>query len=83
MKINVLFFASAKDVFRCAATDVVLEEACTVLALKQQLASQFDVPLAEVEKLRASIDQDFARDEDLVDPQQHREVALFPPVTGG
>ncbi|RUM51275.1 MAG: MoaD/ThiS family protein, partial [Marinomonas sp.] len=35
------------------------------------------------EKVKAAIDFDFARDDDLVDPAKVRELAFFPPVTGG
>ena len=83
MPINVLFFASARDVFGQSEAEIELTAPISLLAFKQQLAEQLQVDLAKVALLRAAIDQDFARDDDLIDPAKHCEVALFPPVTGG
>ncbi|WP_197464599.1 MoaD/ThiS family protein [Marinomonas aquimarina] len=81
--LKVVFFASLRETMKCDELELPVEGTLTVRQLKEKLAEQLQQPLLLEEKVKAAIDFDFARDEDLIEPDKVREVAFFPPVTGG
>ena len=81
--LKIVFFASLRETMKCDELELPVESALTVRQLKEKLAKQLQQPLLLEEKIKAAIDFDFARDDDLIEPEQVREVAFFPPVTGG
>jgi molybdopterin synthase sulfur carrier subunit len=85
MAIEMLYFAWVRERMGCAQ-EVVTPPAdvTTVAALVDWLADRdatSSAALADRARLRAAVDQDFvAMDASIVGA---REIALFPPVTGG
>lgn len=81
--LKVVFFASLRETLGVAETEYSLSNSLTVAELKAKLAEQLAQGDALLQAgLQASIDFEFARDQDLV-PMGATEVAFFPPVTGG
>ena len=85
MAIDMLYFAWVRErIGRGAETVTPPAEVATVSALIDWLATLSDghaAALGDRERLRAAVDQRFVHlDVSLADS---REVALFPPVTGG
>jgi molybdopterin synthase catalytic subunit len=80
-QLTVLFFALLKDQIGASSLDILLVDTATVKDLKAELGNRF--PRAEVILSRsiASVNQEFAFDEDLL--PDGADVALFPPVSGG
>lgn len=81
--INVVFFASLRETLKSDGLSVELDQPITVFELKQKLAQQLNQPVLLDETVKTAIDYDFARDTDVIDIESVREVAFFPPVTGG
>lgn len=81
--LKIVFFASLRETMKCDELELSVDSALTIRQLKEKLAEQLQQPLLLEEKVKAAIDFDFARDDDLIEPDSVREVAFFPPVTGG
>ncbi|MBJ7551928.1 MoaD/ThiS family protein [Marinomonas ostreistagni] len=81
--LKIVFFASLRETMKCDELELQIESELTVRQLKEKLAEQLQQPLLLEEKVKAAIDFDFARDDDVIEPEKVREVAFFPPVTGG
>lgn len=81
--LKIVFFASLRETMKCDELELSVDLALTIRQLKEKLAEQLQQPLLLEEKVKAAIDFDFARDDDLIEPDSVREVAFFPPVTGG
>ena len=82
-KLKVVFFASLRESLGIAETEIELIQDMTVGQLKSQLAQ--NLPSGELllqSGIQASIDFEFARETDMV-TLEAKEVAFFPPVTGG
>ncbi|GAA0834878.1 MAG: MoaD/ThiS family protein [Marinomonas sp.] len=82
-KLTVVFFASLKESLAIGQYQVVGDFPMSVKALKQMLASELengDALLAA--GIQSSVDYEFARDTDMIS-NTAKEVAFFPPVTGG
>ncbi|TBR42172.1 MoaD/ThiS family protein [Marinomonas agarivorans] len=83
-KIKVCFFASLREQLAMESTQVVLSKPLSVLELKEKITAQYAQGSHLLDKgIQASIDFEFARDQDIIDPETVNEVAFFPPVTGG
>jgi MoaE-MoaD fusion protein len=80
-KISILFFATLKDLAGTSKLDLEIPEEFNILALKNQLNAQ--IPSMETHLINsiASINQEFAYDNDLIPAKA--EIAFFPPVSGG
>ena len=82
---KLLYFAWVKTRIGLAEEEVALPaEVATVDALMAWLAGRgpgYAAAFAEPERLRAAVNQEFARPDAAVGPGD--EVAFFPPVTGG
>ncbi|MGO3346772.1 MAG: MoaD/ThiS family protein [Marinomonas sp.] len=82
-ELTVVFFASLKESLGVAQYQVVAQCPITIKALKQLLIAGLnngDALLAP--GIQSSIDYEFARDTDVI-LETAKEIAFFPPVTGG
>jgi len=81
MTITVKLFALARDLAGVGEVSLELPPACRVGDLKRQLSSRFPglSPLAS--RLLVAVGNDYAGDDTLL--EAGKEVACFPPVSGG
>lgn len=83
-KLDVVFFASLRESLGKDKVSIELDKVTSIEEIKQAVASLLDNPDPLFEEgIQASIDYNFARDSSKVDPENVKEVAFFPPVTGG
>jgi len=80
-QIKVLFFATLKEKAKTNQITLDFTAGSQVRTLKQILIAQFSDLEGLLEKSIASINQEFAFDDDPIPPGA--EVAFFPPVSGG
>ena len=81
--VKVVFFASLKERVGHGECNTEVELPLSISELKQHLAKELDNGQVLLENgVQSSIDFEFARDMDIV-PNSVKEVAFFPPVTGG
>ncbi|TDO99974.1 MoaD/ThiS family protein [Marinomonas balearica] len=81
--IKIVYFASIKEMLNKESEVLDLDCPITIGELKNLLSQKYAQPELASTKTKAAIDQEFARDGDVVDPSSSKEVAFFPPVTGG
>lgn len=82
MKVNVLLFATLKDLIGEKRLEVSLPEDKTNLStLRAHLVARFPNAEANLNAANASINQEFAFDQDIITDGD--EVAFFPSVSGG
>lgn len=82
--IEVVFFASLRESLGTDKVTIELEAETSIEEIKQKVASLLDNPDPLFDEgIQASIDFNFARPASKVDPLTVKEVAFFPPVTGG
>ncbi len=85
MAVAILYFASVREAIGVAREEVSPPaDVTTLAALIDWLAGQSPAhaaAFADRQRLRAAIDQDMASLDALI--SNAREIALFPPVTGG
>jgi molybdopterin converting factor subunit 1 len=81
MKIEVLLFAAAKDVFGTAKIELDLPANSTVADLQQELIQRKPATAETLSRCAFSIDQQYANLESVIQPNQ--EIAVIPPVSGG
>ncbi|SBS37449.1 molybdopterin synthase small subunit [Marinomonas spartinae] len=82
-ELNVVFFASLKETLGIEQYVFAGHLPMTVKELKMQLAKLLKNGDALLDKgIQSSIDFEFARDGNIVN-EGAKEVAFFPPVTGG
>ncbi|RDL46060.1 MoaD/ThiS family protein [Marinomonas piezotolerans] len=81
--VNVVFFGALKDSIGLPSAKCEVQSVLTVAQLKQLLADQLSAPQLLEPNIKSSIDFEFARDTDEIEPTAVQEVAFFPPVTGG
>ncbi|WP_438464963.1 MoaD/ThiS family protein [Marinomonas sp. PE14-40] len=83
-KLDVVFFASLRESLGKDKVSIELDKVTSIEEIKQAVACLLDNPDPLFEEgIQASIDYNFARDSSKVDPENVKEVAFFPPVTGG
>ncbi|MCV2402816.1 MoaD/ThiS family protein [Marinomonas sp. C2222] len=81
--VNVVFFASLKERMGIASYEAQLNLPVTVEELKHKLSKELNNGGSLLESgIQSSIDFEFSRDTDVI-PENVKEVAFFPPVTGG
>jgi len=80
-RIKVLFFALLKDRIGTNQLTLDLPDTATVRDLKSLLSEQYPGSAPILGRVLASINREFAFDEDLLPPES--EIGLFPPVSGG
>ncbi len=84
MKLDVLYFAWVRERIG-EASEVVETTAATVAELLSELSAREDryaVALSDLSALRVAVDQELVDDLDTA-LAGAREVAIFPPMTGG
>lgn len=83
MKVNIVFFASLKEKIGQSSYLAELDLPMTIGQLKQVLSRELDKGDAILDSgIQSSVDYEFARDENVI-PVDVKEIAFFPPVTGG
>ncbi len=80
MKINVLAFGIAKDIFGGSSINVELPEQGTTGNLKQSLESSYPL-LKQLASYMVAVNNEYAQDENIL--SERDEVAIIPPVSGG
>ena len=81
MKIELLLFAMAKDLFGQPKIFVEMPERATVVDLKTELVKRQPDAAALIGRCAFSVDQQYASDSTELRPGQ--EIAMIPPVSGG
>ena len=81
MKIELLLFATAKDLFGQPTITVELPESATVVELKHALIQRQPDFADLISRCAFSVDQQYASDSTKLQPEQ--EIAMIPPVSGG
>lgn len=83
-KIKVGFFAALREQLGISELLLELSGSLTVGEIKEIVAVQLkDAKPLFADGIQASVDFDFARSDDIVDTNKVKEIAFFPPVTGG
>lgn len=80
MKLNVLAFGIAKDIFGASAVEVEMADAATVANLKATLEAQYP-RLKQLTSFMIAVNNEYAETDSIL--QQRDEVAIIPPVSGG
>lgn len=80
MKVNVLAFGIAKDIFGGSSIEVELNEEATVGALQSSLEKQYP-RLKQLSSFMIAVNNEYANANDVL--QQRDEIAIIPPVSGG
>jgi molybdopterin converting factor subunit 1 len=80
MKINVLAFGIAKDIFGGSSVDVELPEHSTTGNLKQSLEDSYP-RLKHLVSYMVAVNNEYAQDEGVL--TERDEIAIIPPVSGG
>lgn len=80
MKLTILAFGIAKDIFGSSKLEVEIAEGATVQDLKTKLESDFDA-LKRLKSYFIAVDEEYADENQELNP--NNEIALIPPVSGG
>ena len=80
MKVNVLAFGIAKDIFGSSSIAVELPENGTTQSLKQSLEERYP-RLKHIVSYMVAVNNEYATDESLL--TEGDEIAIIPPVSGG
>ncbi|WP_214070917.1 MoaD/ThiS family protein [Mucilaginibacter sp. dw_454] len=80
MKINILAFGIAKDIFEASAVKVEMTNDATVSNLKYLLEKQYP-RLKKLATYMVAVNNEYALDGDTV--HERDEIAIIPPVSGG
>ena len=81
MKIELLLFSTAKDLFGQPKITVDLPAGATVVELKTELVKRQPEAASLIGRCAFSVDQRYASDSTELQPEQ--EIAMIPPVSGG
>ena len=83
LSVNVVFFASLKEIIGQDSCIIKLELPVSIGQLKQKLANELKNGQALLDgNIQSSVDFEFTRDTDMIS-ESVKEIAFFPPVTGG
>ena len=80
MKVNVLAFGIAKDIFGGSSINVELPEHGTIGNLKQSLEDRYP-RLKHLISYMVAVNSEYAQDEGIL--TERDEIAIIPPVSGG
>lgn len=80
MKVNVLAFGIAKDIFDGSSIEVELPENGTTQDLKESLENRYP-RLKHLVSYLVAVNNEYASDECLL--MEKDEIAIIPPVSGG
>lgn len=81
MNIELLLFASAKDLFGESQIPLKLPTGATIADLKSALIKRQPEAASLIGRCAFSVDQQYATDDMELNP--HHEIAMIPPVSGG
>lgn len=81
MRVQVLFFAKARDLAGGPSRELTLKDGATVADLRRALGDAIPALNPLLPRLHVAINNDYAADSDTV--PQDAEIACFPPVSGG
>ena len=81
MKIELLLFASSKDLFGKPQISIELPDGATVGDLKAALTDQQPDAVSLIQRCAFSVDQRYATDATIL--LANHEIAMIPPVSGG
>jgi molybdopterin converting factor subunit 1 len=80
MKVKVLAFGIAKDIFGGSSIDVDLSWQSTAANLKQTLEQRYP-RLKQLASYMVAVNNEYADDKEML--TEHDEIAIIPPVSGG
>jgi molybdopterin converting factor subunit 1 len=80
MKVSVLAFGIAKDIFGSSSVDVELPKQKTTGGLKQILEERYP-RLKHLTSYMVAVNNEYASDEGIL--TERDEIAIIPPVSGG
>ena len=80
MKVNLLAFGIAKDIFGSSTVDVDLANDATISNLKYLLEKQYP-RLKQLATYMVAVNNEYALDGDTI--HERDEIAIIPPVSGG
>ena len=80
MKLNVLAFGIAKDIFGSSSVDVEVPEHVTTGHLKLSLETSYP-RLKQMASYMVAVNNEYASDENIL--AERDEIAIIPPVSGG
>ena len=80
MKVNVLAFGIAKDIFGGSTVNVDLHEDKTIRILKDSLEERYP-RLKQLASYMVAVNNEYAEDENIINEKD--EIAIIPPVSGG
>jgi len=81
VEINILLFATIKDIVGTNKITLKVEDGATLHDVKQAMSGKFPDAEANIKASLASINREYAFDSDEI--REGDEVAFFPPVSGG
>jgi len=80
MKIRLLAFGIAKDIFNQSELDFEISLGNSISHLKQKLIEQYP-EFSKLQSLKFAINEDYQGDDYVI--KQNDEVVIIPPVSGG
>lgn len=80
MKITLLAFGIAKEIFGSASKEMDLHEGVTVAELKSGLATAYPT-IKKLSSCLIAVNNEYADDRQVIHPED--EIAIIPPVSGG
>jgi molybdopterin synthase sulfur carrier subunit len=80
MKVNILAFGIAKDIFKGPSIDVELTNDATISNLKYLLEQQYP-KLKKLATYMVAVNNEYALNGDTI--HERDEIAIIPPVSGG
>jgi molybdopterin converting factor subunit 1 len=80
MKVNILAFGIAKEIFGSSSCNMELNDACAVKELRHSLEEKFP-GLKQLSSFRIAVNNHFALSDEVITEQD--EIAVIPPVSGG
>ncbi|PRY10210.1 molybdopterin synthase sulfur carrier subunit [Pontibacter ummariensis] len=80
MKVKVLAFGIARDIVGGSSAEIEVTDEANVDDLKEVLVAQYP-RLKQLTSFMVAVNNEYAHGEDIL--QQHDEVAIIPPVSGG
>ena len=80
MKVNILAFGIAKEIFGGSSINEELKDESAVNDLKKFLEEKFP-RLKQLSSFKIAVNNHFASPDELI--REHDEIAIIPPVSGG
>jgi molybdopterin converting factor subunit 1 len=80
-RIQVRFFAAARDIAGCEQAAIEIEAETTVASLRSRLVDEYPALAALLKHSLLAVGQQYATDQTVLSDGD--EVALIPPVSGG